>query len=180
MSMLDELAPGLLSSSLPPFPVDSAQLDAAAGTTNLVATLTGLLVESIYYGLLSLLLLMVLRVVLRRQWPAVLAYVLVTGVIATLPGSHPGTAWLTLGLGVAVTGAYALIRFGLLTLITGLLVDALLLAYPVTTDLDAWFAGAGLFAVVIAAVAAVIGYWFSLARRSLIPEPPAHSHARAA
>jgi serine/threonine-protein kinase len=171
MSMLDEIAPAALDSSLPPFPVDSVQLATAISFRTTIANLFSLAAESTYEGLFSLLLLMVLRVLLRRPWPAVIIYLVMTGTIATLYASHLGTAWLTIGLGVAVTGAYALIRFGLLTLIAGLLVNAVLLSSPVTTDLTAWYAGAGLFAMTTVAALAAVGFWRTMAGQVVIPEP---------
>jgi hypothetical protein len=171
MSMLDEIAPALFDNRLSPFPVDSVQLDTAMSFDTVLASLLGLLAESTYDGLFSLLLLMVLRVIARHPWPAVLLYLLITGTIETLSGSHLGSAWLTLGLGIAVTGAYALIRFGLLTLIAGLLVNAVLLSFPVTTDLSAWYAGAGVTAMAVVAALAVVGFWLTMAGHALIPEP---------
>jgi serine/threonine-protein kinase len=171
MSMLDEIAPALLDNSLPPYPVDSVQLATAMSFRATIANLLSLVAESTYEGLFSLLLLMVLRLVLRRPWPAVTLYLALTGTVATLYASHLGTAWLTIGLGVAFTGAYALIRFGLLTLIAGLLVNAVLLSFPVTTDLNAWYAGAGLFAMAVVAALAAVGFWRTMAGQALIPEP---------
>jgi serine/threonine-protein kinase len=171
MSMLDEIAPALLDNSLPPFPVDSVQLATAMSFRATLSNLLSLVAESTYEGLFSLLLLVVLRVALRHPWPAVTLYLLVTGTVATLYASHMGTAWLTIGLGVAFTGAYALIRFGLLTLIAGLLVNAVLLSFPVTTDLNAWYAGAGLFAMAVVATLAAVGFWRTMAGQTLIPEP---------
>ncbi|MCP4555112.1 MAG: hypothetical protein GY836_06790, partial [Herbaspirillum sp.] len=159
--MLDRLAPRLLGLAPPAFPVDSAQLGAVVRGRDLLATLLDLPIGAVYDGLFSLLLLLLLRLVLRRWWPAVIAYMLITGVVETLLGSAPQVSWLLLGIGLAVTGTYALVRFGLLTLIIAFLVQGIIEAYPLTRDLSAWYADSGLFALAVATLLATTGYWLT-------------------
>jgi hypothetical protein len=72
-----------------------------------------------------------------------------------------------LGLVIAGSAAWILLRFGLLAYIAALFVEDVLTGLPVTSDLTAWFAGAGLFALAVTAALALFGTWTALAGRPL-------------
>ena len=73
----------------------------------------------------------------------------------------------TFGLLVAVAATWTLVRFGLLTLIVALFVEATLTGSPITSDLSAWFSGAGLLALVVPVLLAAFGAHSALAGRAL-------------
>ena len=58
-----------------------------------------------------------------------------------------------------------------LTYVAGLFVHLVLVSYPVTADLGAWYAGGGTFAVAVAAATALVGFWLAMRGRTLLPQP---------
>jgi hypothetical protein len=141
-----------------------------------VAHLLTSALSAIYAGVLGLFLLAVLRLVGRRASVAVAAFVVVGGALEMLTAGHPQIAWLTLGVVIAGSAAWVLVRWGLLTYVAALFVETVLTGAPITSELGAWFAGAGLFALLVPAALAAFGLWTALAGRPflgewLVPEP---------
>ena len=164
---LDRLAAGWLG--LPPAAeIDAVlQLERALNARLPVAHLLAGGLYAVYAGVLGLFLLTVLRLLGRRAWVAVAGFVLVQGAAELLVAGQPRTAWLSLGLVIAGSAAWILLRFGLLAYIAALFVEDVLTGLPVTSDLTAWFAGAGLFALAVTAALALFGTWTALAGRPL-------------
>ena len=89
-----------------------------------------------------------------------------------LTTGHPSFGWLTLGLLIVGSAPWVLLRFGLLTCIVAIFVENVVQESPVTTDLDAWFAGAGIFALLAPLALAAFGAWNALAGRPLLRDWP--------
>ena len=108
-------------------------------------------------GLFLLFLLFLLRVVLRNQWLAAVVFVAIFALLDTA-----GETWRAAiidGLTAAVYCtmlAIALVRWGLTTLVAGLVTTNLLLGGPITRDLSAWFVPE---MIVIPLALAVVACW---------------------
>jgi Protein kinase domain len=115
----------------------------------------------------NLLFLLLLRVLLRIPWLAGICYVLIWTAINAVDGEvlSPSWTWLFFALNnLLLLGL--LIRFGVLTIITASFVINTLW-FPITTDLSAWYARDGLWAIGIVLALAVYGCWVSLDRRAM-------------
>lgn len=121
-------------------------------------------------GLLFLLLL--LRVVLRREWLATgVCFLILTMMfyVFSAGGQSFYIASLLSGLEVAML-MLVLIRIGLLALMVTLFVSSMLSAYPVTWNFAAWQSGSSSFAMLTCAALAVYGFYSSLAGQSLFKD----------
>jgi len=103
--------------------------------------------SGVYQGLVTLfLLVMATWFAGPRRWLTVLIVWLIAAVMYAPAASHPVTAWTLFAFGGVAVALYALMHWGLVSLLTALSVLGLLSAFPITTDLKAWYAGYGLFA----------------------------------
>jgi len=118
-------------------------------------------------GLCTLLLLLLLRIVLRKQFLAGGAYVLYGALILTMGVGYPYVSWFVGALATALL-VVLLTRFGLLAVVSFAFVR-LLLTYPITADLSAWYAGSTtLLPLGVIVALASYGFYLSLAGRPLI------------
>jgi len=97
-----------------------------------------------------LFLILLLWIILRRQWLAVGAYFLFQVGMKVLGGEHLLLDLLFGSLGAALL-LMVLLRFGLVALMSMFLFEYMLTVYTITTDLSAWYAGSTLWAVTICA-----------------------------
>ena len=163
--LLSRAAPRLLG--LPEASPHNIILSRLLGPRQLVA---GLLLQdigltlSLALGLLFLLLL--LYILLRREWLAV--GVLSVGLML-LFSAMGDQLLITLPFGAlwAAAAVFVLTRLGLLATTSYLLFQCLCVEYPLTTDLSAWYAGGTLFALGVAVALALYGFRTSLAGRPL-------------
>jgi predicted Ser/Thr protein kinase len=118
-------------------------------------------------------LLLICRILLRRNWAAIAGAVVLFGLLFSLQGiSESGLA------AAAVTGvigaaslAYVGLRFGFLAAMTGGFVIQVMLLVPWTTDLSAWFSDRMLIAAVILGALLVYGFTNALGGRSIFRDP---------
>ncbi len=123
---------------------------------------------ALYWGLLILVLLVLMRMLLRRSWMAVVAAVIVL-VPAYLPlTTNPAVSWALVVL-LLVVGLWVMVRFGLVALVAGVFVNRLLMLLPVTLDPRTWFWDSSLLVLLITAGVAVYGF-SSACRRGTQPE----------
>jgi hypothetical protein len=108
------------------------------------------------FGALSLLfVLMLLSILLRREWLAFgVAWLLITLLIGLAPGLG---GWLAVGL-YSTFHLVVLARFGLLASVAYLVCYQMIRVYPITSDFSAWYAGGTIFALGV--VVAICGYGF--------------------
>ena len=114
-------------------------------------TVGQILMQSLYAmrtALFIFFLLFLLRALLRNQWIAALAIVVIFTGLNMLTSDHPLADGATTFLYFALAAA-AVLRFGLTTLAVSVLVANLLDVAPATTDLSAWYIGATLLVVAI-------------------------------
>lgn len=148
-------------------------LDDLVGGRFAIAGLLTSLRGGIYQGL-ALLFLLVIGTWLtgKRKWPALVIVWFFGSLMYAPTASSPVAAWTLLSFGLVGLGLYVLTCWGLVSILSALVVLSLLGVFPITTYFGAWYAGYGIFAC-IATLA--IGLWsFLQAMRTPTPEirPP--------
>lgn len=123
-----------------------------------VATGIDLLQTAVYQGLTLLIILVAARRVARHEAASAAIVCLVAIPIYVPAGCHPLTAWLCIGLGIVALAAVVMVRFGLLAAVTGVFIAHMLSSFPLTLDLQQWYAGYGLFAMAAALAVALFGF----------------------
>ena len=113
-----------------------------------------------------------LRYLLRNQWAAAAGFVAIFTTLNSLGSWHP---WVAAASGVVVywIAAFALVRFGLITLAVAVFVADTMLNVPVTFDFSRWYAPAAMFVPIAIAAIAAWGFHTALAGQKLFkPEMP--------
>ncbi len=135
-----------------------------------VRTITGLIVMQLVYAvrgaLLFFFLIFLLRVLLRNQWAAALAFVALWTILDTLDSQTPLVEGATTALYSGML-AFAVLRWGLTTLTVGVFVANLLLNAPAPTDLTAWYTGSTLLLGAIPIVLAAWAFYTSVGKTTL-------------
>ncbi len=149
-----------------PHPIEPGAL---LGMSNAAGGILRLLAESGLEMLLNSFLLVLLRIVLRKQWLAAAAFFLFLTFTNATGAGNPLINLVYAALSAAVV-TRTLIRFGLLAAIVTRFVYSLVLASPLTSDLSVWYAGNSLFGLAIALAPVVYGLYLSLAGRPLFRE----------
>jgi len=155
------LTPRLFRLPTPPVWVDATLL---SGLRPQLAGVMSTMLEAPLAALATLFVLLLLSIILRKDWLAVLAgWVLAIG-ITLFPGEN---FLLDIFFTALVTGIFifGLMRFGLLTAVFAY-VSQLVDAMPVTTNLSAWFASATVLVVVILLGLAFYGAFTSIGGRT--------------
>ncbi|MGA2736934.1 MAG: serine/threonine-protein kinase [Bryobacteraceae bacterium] len=137
------------------------------GGRGAVAGFLILIPNCVVLALIWFVLIFVLRVVLRRDWLAAGAFVsiyMVLNAIGTPASPALGALFAGIETGLLV---FAMLRFGLVTLIASSFVYELLLLFPITADFSAWYAGASLLALLSVAAMAAFAFHASLGGRPL-------------
>jgi predicted Ser/Thr protein kinase len=134
---------------------------AAAGYLDVLSSGLGIPVGMTFFFLL-------LRVLLRRQWAASVAFATLFCVMSALGSPTPlidGFA----GLGFALIVLFIMIRLGLLAFMVTVMFSHWN-SFVLTTDFSTWYTGRSLLAVLMFAALAVYGFWISLAGRPLFKD----------
>ncbi len=126
----------------------------------------------ILFPLIVLFFLFVLRIVLRKQWLAAVAFVLLFVVLAALspPSGYQGAA---IGVHLLAIGSVmamllvVLLRFGLLALVVMSFFGTVTFDSPIPLDFSSWYVGASLLCLAVAAAVAGYGFHTALAGRPL-------------
>jgi serine/threonine protein kinase len=148
-------------SSLADFPGSVELLSGLRSTLGVVLVQLPYAIRNV---LLYFFLLFVLRVLLRNQWAAALAFV---GMFTLLNALSNDSPWLGALMGFAYfgTGAIVVLRWGLLSFAVAHFVTALLVNLTATLDTSAWYFGSMLLLVAIPVVLAGWGLYTSLGGR---------------
>ncbi len=91
----------------------------------------------------------------KRRWIALVVAWFVCALMYAPAASHPATAWTLHAFGGVALAMFVLTNWGLVSLLTALLVLELLSAFPITADLSHWYAGYGLFSVALVVALAI-------------------------
>jgi hypothetical protein len=111
-------------------------------------------------------LLLLLRIILRRDWAAIG----VCGIVITLISINAGgNLLIQIIFGGLLTTIilFVLLRFGLLALVSCFLFLLLFLNYPITSDFSAWYIEATVFVLAVSIGLAIYGFYISLAGQPL-------------
>jgi eukaryotic-like serine/threonine-protein kinase len=132
----------------------------------LAVFLNSQVVVSIFVGFAFLFFLLLLYIVLRKEWLAALALFLIalTIEVSAFAFGGPRLFWVASIL-VAAAITIVVARFGLFATMVAQLFFFLSVTYPQTTDLSAWYATSTIFALVIALGLAIYGFYTSLGGR---------------
>ena len=125
-------------------------------------------VMSIFVGFGFLFFLLLLYIVLRRQWLAIAAMFLIVLVIevSAFAAAGPRFYWIMSTL-IALTIVTVVARFGVLATMAAQLFFFLSIMYPLTTDFSAWYAPSMVFALAMVVGLAVYGFYISLGGQSV-------------
>jgi serine/threonine-protein kinase len=147
----------------PPLPQDVLP-PLLLGTRPVIAETVSMLPDAIFIGFGMLLILFLLRMLLRSEWAAATAFVLLLGIGRVLESD---VKLLAIPVTVTLLGgiAFVFIRFGLVAGITTLSFDFLLYYFPFTTDTSSWYFGVGLFAIALMAAISIAAFRISLGAR---------------
>ena len=110
----------------------------------------------------------ILRVLLRKPWLAALAFVALWVGIKLQGNPH----WMLNLPGFLVVygvAAFMILRFGLITLATGIFVVDLLLTIPITTNPASWYMGGSLFVLATVVAMTLWGGFTALGRAKGLP-----------
>jgi serine/threonine-protein kinase len=121
--------------------------------------------------------LFVLRVLLRNQWAAAIAFTVFWTIFVAL-GSQPAWEGAVVGFLLFGSTAFVVLRWGLLSLAVGLFVVELLLDPPVTLDASAWYFGNMLLLLAIVVGLTVWSFYTSLGGRVWSAQPLGHEVRR--
>jgi predicted Ser/Thr protein kinase len=145
-------------------PIDQS-LVALSGLRHVLSNLSAFVVAALIFQFGFLVLLLLCRIILRKTWPAILAFIVLTTVTAFPPG--PDLRAIVVWSVVSVA-AWLLVffRLGLLTLVTAGYVQITLTAMPLTWDLSAWYSQCTVLALI------VIGGIAALAMRQAMASRP--------
>jgi Protein kinase domain len=128
----------------------------------------GVVLQGVPYAMRNVLfnffLLFLLRVVLRRQWPAAAAFAGLFALLGAL--DNDGPAWVSAAVAFVYfgSGAVVVLRWGLLAYAVGIFVSELLLKLPATLDSSAWYFGNMLTILAVAVALASWGFYSVLPR----------------
>jgi serine/threonine-protein kinase len=153
-----------LVGKLPPVP---ASLDPTAllGVRMALGALLFYTLVFLLYALMIFFFLFLLRRTVRRDWIAMIVIVLL-GAGTNSGAEYPLLTFFLLGV-IWFSIVIVLIRFGLLTLVLGLVVQNVLVVFPMTLHLSRWYGSAGLTGIAVIAALGVYGFFCALGGQRL-------------
>jgi serine/threonine-protein kinase len=138
-----------------------------SGTTETIGSICQLFAFSLYMPVGWLFLLLLVRVLLRRQWIAILAVLLFAAATAVPSAANPVIFFVYMSVAFGVF-LFVLIRFGLLAPVFWGIYMWLASSVVLTLDSSAWYAGRSWFTLVLFSALAGYGFWISLAGRPIV------------
>ena len=119
--------------------------------------------------LLFFLLIFLFRLVLRNEWLAAAAFVILFSTMQSLREDYFWVAMIAF-LIIYALAAIALVRFGLVSLATALFLTDFLLSAPMTANFSHWFIGSTIFIYACATALALFAFYTALAGQKLWKE----------
>ena len=127
--------------------------------------LTYQIFAALVQAFIALFFLFLLYIILRKEWLAALAAWSIVALAMSLNYETPaGVPFACLG---ALLIVWVLYRYGLLALISAVFFFHLIIFFPVTSEVSAWYAGDFVLALFISLALALFGFYTSLAGQSL-------------
>jgi hypothetical protein len=131
------------------------------GARTIIAFVSNNLGPWLFLAFVFLFVLVLFRVLLRKEWAAAVAWVLFLTIFFYLgSASVPGALVRTLILNVVTV--FLLRRLGLLWLVVAFVFSSFLKNFPLTTQGSAWYAGISLAGILLMAAMAFYGFYTSL------------------
>ena len=127
--------------------------------------ITNQVFAAIFQAFILLFVLLLFYIILRRERIAALALWLVTAVALSL--THESAAAVPFACFAALLVVLVLYRYGLLALISSIFFLHLVIFYPITSDLSAWYAADFVLALLICLALVGFGFYTSLAGQPL-------------
>ncbi len=156
------IAPPVLD--IPPYWIEFANL---TGLRFAFANLVDLTVASFVFTAGYIVSLLLLRAVLKKQWLANAAFVLVWSVTGAWASANPYVAF-AFAAASTIVWLTVLLRFGLLTSLVAFSVQGLLALYPLTFDFRHWYAASTILVLVVVAGLTAYGFRVALAGRTIL------------
>jgi len=153
------VAPSWLG-QLPPQPLSGPQLQ-FLGARTIIATISLRMIWSLFGAFAVLFVLFLFRALLRKEWAAQAAFVLIFSLPAAGNPVALVTALITAGLMV-----FLITRLGLLALAATFVFQSCLLTnFPLTTQGSAWYVGISVAGILLMATMVLYGFYTSLGER---------------
>jgi hypothetical protein len=167
-ALLTHVAPVWLGQP-PPIPAGVPQ-DTLLGGSKAMSVLFMNLANSVFLPVLLLSSIVILRLILRKKFLAISGTLLLI-VLPTLAGeSDPANKIHTTFILTATM--FVLLRFGVLSLIAGMIGSSTIAQYPMSFDMSKWYTGSALFILALQVALLVYGFWISLAGRPALKTGP--------
>ena len=142
-------------------------LDGFLGPSFVLRVIVAFPLNAIGLAVAALLLLMLLKMLLRRErWAALALAILLTALQAIEQGAQGDAPWwlnLTVAAAIMSTFTALLLRFGLLSAVVGLTVANMLLVFHLSTDFSSWRSGPTVDVLIV--LVALVGLAFRAAQR---------------
>ena len=138
------------------------------GARTMVAYISSDLIVAPVFWIAALFVLVLLRVLLRKDWAAVIVWVLLYTVFRPPTADLFGPVIFVTGLMNMSLTAWLLIRFGLLAAVAAEIMNNILGSFPFTTQGSAWYSSMSLAGILLTAVIACYGFYTSLGGRAVL------------
>jgi hypothetical protein len=148
---------------------EEVSIESLLGFTHVASAFAAVMPNAALSVMVFFFLLFVVRVIVRRERTAAVLFVVIFTALATLLSPN---SWMALPFNFVqfASLAFILTRFGIVPSFVGIAVANLLVGFPLTTDISAWYAGPAVFAVALIATAAVFAFRGAIAGRPLFRE----------
>jgi len=134
------------------------------GAHTIIASIADSLKQAPLFWLAALFVLVLLRALLRKEWAATTAFVLLLTALASTYSWQP-SEFVVYSLIFSGLAAFLLIRFGLLCLVANWVFQYVLENFPLTTQGSTWYAGISLAGILLMTAIAVYAFHTSLGGR---------------
>lgn len=153
-----------LFGGLPPAPGTPA-MDTLLGFRPILGSIFAFTWVYVLYALGVFFMLFLLRSLVRKDWVAALVIVFL-GAITNSGGDY---FWITfLAAAIIWLSIYLVLRrFGVLALVAGLVVQNILVVFPISSHLGRWYASGGIAGMVTITAIALVAFYFALAGQQL-------------
>ena len=132
------------------------------GARTIIADIALALIHSPIFWLSALFVLVLLRALLRKEWAAAVAWVLLFTLLFPIGFDPVGWVGALIFSSLAV---FVMILFGLLALVVNFMVFNILQNFPLTTQTSSWYSGISLAGILLMAAIALYGFDTSLGGR---------------
>lgn len=166
LAVVERLVPGWLGWA-PPTPSTNPALQTLATARWAAAGLLDLVIPTIVIPMSILVLLVLFRVLLRKQWLAIGVFVVLFSTVNALPADY---FWIFLAYWVVGHSmfVFVLFRYGIVAASSSVFFAILAGSNPLFLDLSLWYAGGPLFGLALAVGIVVYAFYTSLAGRRLL------------